>query len=248
ASKMVLKYKGSHSGLDSNTTWLPRGDTIASVVENGILLQHLISPWSYCITVPVRPMQVTFTPDNNRMLVVGENMHPKLPEDGISLVVFSSDSPEFKGTLPLTKYPNQVITSEVEEQILVTFTDSPAELWQMESINVDGSENVGFLRLHTYVVFKPGDVQWNNVQFGGKGDQFVIGLSSGGEIHIWDRASAVHLHSIEVTNIDMSWDLKLISVSQNDTSADSPIFALIHSSNVITLWGVEKSAGVVTRE
>jgi len=117
---------------------------------------------------------------------------------------------------------------------------APPQLWRVEMVK-DWDDNTNYhARLslrHTFMPKVPVDFAGPSY-FGGKDDQFVLCAGKAGDIHIWDRVSAVLLHHVGAQ--DVGGDLTCIA--WNPAAEDPFMFGTGCHDGTVRIWSSPRTS------
>jgi len=126
---------------------------------------------------------------------------------------------------------------------LVSYEDkAPPELWRLEQDKL--SNNTYKLTLRHVFLPKVSVEFAGQSYFGGRDDELVLCAAKAGDLHIWDRVTAVLLHHIRAQ--DVGGDLTCVAWSP---AADNPVmFATGSQIGEVRIWNSDTTRVEATKE
>jgi len=220
-------------------TWLPSGKAFASVEHDHI---HIVDLQGAILdTHYFRQMQihdVSFTPDEERMLLVGtlkfskKGLQPSKSRAEKRILVYDLADKKVENQVPVLENVRDVSIGSDGALALVSYEDrAPPEVWAIDIV-----ANEGRLRLlNTYMPTAPVDFAGPSY-FGGVKDQFVICAGKKGDIHIWDRETGLLLHSLQGANIVDGGTEDLTGIAWNHRAPGQFMFASATHDGTVRIW------------
>jgi len=179
-----------------------------------------------------------FTPDEERMLLVGtlrqspDGLVPRKARAEKRIIVYDLRDQKVENQVPVLENVKDITIDRDGHEALVSYEDkAPPELWRIGLVRNEGRLSL----THTYMPTTPTDFAGPSY-FGGTKDQFVICAGKKGDIHIWDRATGLLLHSLQGANIVESGSEDLTCIAWNHSSQGQFMFASATHDGTIRIW------------
>ncbi|KAG2032999.1 WD40-repeat-containing domain protein [Suillus americanus] len=231
----------------SSVVWLPANETQFFSVEGSRVLKLDIKGRvldSYYFG-GIQLHNVAVTPDGQRLLGVGpllaapNGMHPsRTTRVEKCIVVFNIETRTFENRIPVFDDVRDITVSKRGGNVLVSFEyKTPPQLWKMELVrdNKDRenpyAQTARLILRHTYEPTVHVDFVGPSY-FGGADDQLVLCAGKAGDIHIWERDTAILLHYIR----PQVFDGDLTCVAWNHSTDDSFMLATGSHDGTVHIW------------
>ncbi|KIJ11156.1 hypothetical protein PAXINDRAFT_157371 [Paxillus involutus ATCC 200175] len=232
--------------------WMPGGEAFLSVEGSEVvkLWLYLTIFWAKDLNGNILERyafhrvlihDVAATPDSLRLLVVGPVMSsptgllPSKSRVEKQLLVYNVETKMIENQTPVLNDVRDITLARNGQVALISYEyKAPPQLWKLDVVKdrIDSTTTTARLSLrHTYMPTMPIDFAGHSY-FGGKDDQLVLCAGKAGDIHIWDRDSAVLLHHVRAQ--DLGGDLTCIACNQ---SAEDPfMFATGSHDGAVRIW------------
>ncbi|KAF8842942.1 hypothetical protein BDN67DRAFT_925392 [Paxillus ammoniavirescens] len=222
--------------------WMPGGEAFLSVEGSEVvkldLNGNILERYAFHRVVI---HDVAATPDSLRLLVVGPVMssptglQPSKSRVEKQLLVYNVETKIIENQTPVLNDVRDITLARNGQVALISYEHkAPPQLWKLDVVKdrMDSTTTTARLSLrHTYMPTMPIDFAGHSY-FGGKDDQLVLCAGKAGDIHIWDRDSAVLLHHVRAQ--DLGGDLTCIACNQ---SAEDPfMFATGSHDGAVRIW------------
>lgn len=231
----------------SSVVWLPANETQFFSVEGSRVLKldikgRVLDSYHFG---GIQLHSVAVTPDGQRLLGVGpllaapNGMHPsRTTRVEKCIVVFNIETRTFENRIPVFDDVRDIKVSKRGGNVLVSFEyKTPPQLWKMELVrdNKDRenphAQTARLILRHTYEPTAHVDFVGPSY-FGGMDDQLVLCAGKAGDIHIWERDTAILLHYIR----PQVFDGDLTCVTWNHSTDDSFMLATGSHDGTVQIW------------
>ncbi|KAG1805570.1 WD40-repeat-containing domain protein [Suillus subaureus] len=231
----------------SSVVWLPANETQFFSVEGSRVLKldikgRVLDSYHFG---GIQLHSVAVTPDGQRLLGVGpllaapNGMHPsRTTRVEKCIVVFNIETRTFENRIPVFDDVRDIKVSKRGGNVLVSFEyKTPPQLWKMELVrdNKDRenphAQTARLILRHTYEPTAHVDFVGPSY-FGGMDDQLVLCAGKAGDIHIWERDTAILLHYIR----PQVFDGDLTCVTWNRSTDDSFMLATGSHDGTVQIW------------
>ncbi|EGO03920.1 hypothetical protein SERLA73DRAFT_102269 [Serpula lacrymans var. lacrymans S7.3] len=223
--------------------WLPGGEEAFLSVEGSEVIKLDLDGKVLDVYGFQRMMfhDIAVTPDSQRLLGVGplltspSGLQPSKSRVEKQLLVYNMETKQVENQTPVLSDVRHITLAHSGLVALVSYENkAPPQLWKLEMIRGQMDNTVTTARLtlrHTYMPNVPVDFAGPSY-FGGKDDQLVLCAGKAGDIHIWDRESAVLLHHVRAQAL--GGDLTCIAWNH---AADNPfMFATGSHDGAVRIW------------
>ncbi|KAG2337636.1 WD40 repeat-like protein [Suillus weaverae] len=231
----------------SSVVWLPANETQFFSVEGSRVLKLDIKGRvldSYYFG-GIQLHNVAVTPDGQRLLGVGpllaapNGMHPsRTTRVEKCIVVFNIETRTFENQTPVFNDVRDIAVSKKGGNVLISFQyKTPPQLWKMELVrDTKDRENpyaqtARLILRHTYEPTAHVDFVGPSY-FGGMDDQLVLCAGKAGDIHIWERDTAILLHYIR----PQMFGGDLTCVAWNHSADDPFMLATGSHDGTVHIW------------
>ncbi|KAG1748304.1 quinon protein alcohol dehydrogenase-like superfamily [Suillus paluster] len=177
---------------------------------------------------------VAITPDLQRLLGVGPilyspgGLHPSKSRVEKQLLVYNVETKVIENQTPVLNDVRDITLAKNGQVALVSYENkAPPQLWKLEMVK----DQARLTLRHTYMPKMPVDFAGPSY-FGGKDDQLVLCAGKAGDIHIWDRDSAVLLHHVRAQALGGD----LTCIAWNHASDNPFMFATGSHDGAVRLW------------
>ncbi|KAG0696113.1 hypothetical protein DFH29DRAFT_1004842 [Suillus ampliporus] len=177
---------------------------------------------------------VAITPDLQRLLGVGpilyspKGLHPSKSRVEKQLLVYNVETKVIENQTPVLNDVRDITIAKNGQVALVSYENkAPPQLWKLEMVK----DQARLTLRHTYMPKVPVDFAGPSY-FGGKDDQLVLCAGKAGDIHIWDRDSAVLLHHVRAQALGGD----LTCIAWNHASDNPFMFATGSHDGAVRLW------------
>ncbi|KAG2030418.1 quinon protein alcohol dehydrogenase-like superfamily [Suillus americanus] len=215
--------------------WLPGGEAFLSVEGSEVVKLDLngnVLDTYHFNRVFIH--DVAITPDLQRLLGVGpilyspKGLHPSKSRVEKQLLVYNVETKVIENQTPVLNDVRDITLAKSGQVALVSYENKAfPQLWKLEMVK----DQARLILRHTYMPKVPVDFAGPSY-FGGKDDQLVLCAGKAGDIHIWDRDSAVLLHHVRAQAL--SGDLTCIAWNH---ASDNPfMFATGSHDGAVRLW------------
>ncbi|KAF9233428.1 hypothetical protein BU15DRAFT_53925 [Melanogaster broomeanus] len=220
-------------------TWIPSGEAFMSVEGSEVV--KLVCVLDRYAFHRVLIHDVAVTPDSLRLLAVGPIMasptglQPSKSRVEKQFLVYNMETKLIENQTPVLNDVRDITLARNGQMALISYDNkAPPQLWKLDVVKdrMDSTTTTARLSLrHTYMPKMPVDFAGHSY-FGGKEDQLVLCAGKAGDIHIWDRDSAVLLHHVRAQAL--GGDLTCIAWNQ---SAENPfMFATGSHDGGVRVW------------
>lgn len=222
-------------------TWLPSGDAFMTVEGSRIVKLDLngkvLDKYTFN-RVLIHDFAVT--PDSRRLLCVGpilsspEGLQPSKSRVEKQLLVFNMHTKQVENQTPVLHDVKDITLSRDGRFVLISYEKASPQLWTLEMVKDRTVNMTTIARLvlrHAYVPKVPVDFAGHGY-FGGKDDQLVLCAGKAGDIYIWDRDSAILLHTISAQALGGD----LTCLAWNQAVEDVFMFATGSHDGAVRVW------------
>lgn len=215
--------------------WLPAGEAFLSVEGSEVVKLDLngnVLDTYHFDRVLIH--DIAITPDLQRLLGVGpilyspKGLHPSKSRVEKQLLVYNVETKVIENQTPVLNDVRDITLAKNGQVALVSYENKAfPQLWKLEMVK----DQARLTLRHTYMPKVPVDFAGPSY-FGGKDDQLVLCAGKAGDIHIWDRDSAVLLHHVRAQAL--GGDLTCIAWNH---ALDNPfMFATGSHDGAVRLW------------
>jgi WD40 repeat protein len=231
----------------SSVVWLPANETQFFSVEGTRVFKldirgRVLESYHFG---GIQLHNVAVTPDGQRLLGVGpllaapNGMHPsRTTRVEKCIVVFNIETRTFENQTPVFNDVRDITVSKKGGNVLISFEyKTPPQLWKMELVrDTKDRENpcaqtARLILRHTYEPTTHVDFVGPSY-FGGMDDQLVLCAGKAGDIHIWERDTAVLLHYIR----PQMFGGDLTCVAWNHSTDDPFMLATGSHDGTVHIW------------
>ncbi|KAG1834776.1 WD40-repeat-containing domain protein [Suillus variegatus] len=215
--------------------WLPRGEAFLSVEGSEVVKLDLNG--NVLDTYRFNRLfihDVAITPDLQWLLGVGpilyspKGLHPSKSRVEKQLLVYNIQTKVIENQTPVLNDVRDITLAKNGQVALVSYENKAfPQLWKLEIVK----DQARLTLRHTYMPKVPVDFAGPSY-FGGKDDQLVLCAGKAGDIHIWDRDSAVLLHHVRAQALGGD----LTCVAWNHASDNPFMFATGSHDGAVRLW------------
>lgn len=215
--------------------WLPGGEAFLSVEGSEVVKLDLHGNVldTYCFN-RVFIHDVAITPDLQRLLGVGpilyspKGLHPSKSRVEKQLLIYNVETKVIENQTPVLNDVRDITLAKNGQVALVSYENKAfPQLWKLEIVK----DQARLTLRHTYMPKVPVDFAGPSY-FGGKDDQLVLCAGKAGDIHIWDRDSAVLLHHVRAQALGGD----LTCIAWNHASDNPFMFATGSHDGAVRLW------------
>lgn len=215
--------------------WFPGGEAFLSVEGNEVVKLGLNGDVldTYHFN-RVFLHNVAITPDLRRLLGVGpilyspKGLHPSKSRVEKQLLVYNIETKVIESQTPVLNDVRDITLAKNGQVALVSYENEAfPQLWKLEMVK----DQARLTLCHTYMPKVPVDFAGPSY-FGGKDDQLVLCTGKVGDIHIWDRDSAVLLHHVRAQALGGD----LTCIAWNHASDNPFMFATGSHYGGVRLW------------
>ncbi|KAF8595382.1 WD40 repeat-like protein [Ceratobasidium sp. AG-I] len=174
------------------------------------------------------------TPNESRIVAVAsllsskDNLKPTKSRNEKRILVYNLQTKEIENQVPLLQDIKDITLTERGDYALVSYgSRSPPQAWRIDMIAKE--EKCRLVLAHTYFTKHPVDFAGSSY-FGGVNDVFVLSVSKGGEIYIWERASGMLLHSLKAP------DQELTNIAWSHKSPCGFMLASAAHDGIVRIW------------
>ncbi|EIW78840.1 hypothetical protein CONPUDRAFT_155557 [Coniophora puteana RWD-64-598 SS2] len=188
----------------------------------------------------MRLHNVAVTNDGQRILGVGalisspSGLHPsRSSRVEKRVIVYNMESKHLESQIPVYSDVKDITISRKANLALISYENkTPPQLWKLELVkDRDHVSTVMRLSLrHTYMPKSNVDFSGPSY-FGGKEDQLVLCAGKAGDLHIWDRDSAVLLHYIRPQALG-----DVTCIAWNQATDEQFMFATGSHDGTVRVW------------
>ncbi|CAE6474257.1 unnamed protein product [Rhizoctonia solani] len=190
---------------------------------------------------------VKVMPDEERVVCVATLLQSKTNDQPINsryekrILIYNFRTMEVESQVPLLQDVRNIALTALGNYALVSYENkAPPQTWRINEIDKqkgNGSEikKCQLTLSQTYITKNPVDFAGPSF-FGGPKDTLVIAASRAGEIYIWERSSAILLHTLTTPS-----SKELTSLAWNRKSANQFMLAAAARDGTIRLWRTEPS-------
>ncbi|KAI6045140.1 hypothetical protein EDC04DRAFT_2560260, partial [Pisolithus marmoratus] len=223
--------------------WLPNSEGFLSVEGSSVIKLDLAGRVLGTYELgQVHLHNVAVTEDCQRLIGVGPSIpRPDGPHPSCHrrvekrLIVYNMLAEKIEGQTPFANNVQGITMARRASIALISPEKSPPQLWELESV-WDRDNNCRISRLsfkHTYTREAQFELA-GPCYFGGMDDQFVLCAGRAGDIHIWDRDTALLLRYIRPQTPNTFGDLSCIA--WNYGPDDTFMFATGGHDGTVRLW------------
>ncbi|KAG1736997.1 WD40-repeat-containing domain protein [Suillus lakei] len=226
----------------SSVVWLPANETQFFSVEGSRVLKLVLDSYHFG---GIQLHNVAVTPDGQRLLGVGpllaapNGMHPsRTTRVEKCIVVFNIETRTFENQTPVFNDVRDITMSKRGGNVLISFEyKTPPQLWKMELVrDTKDRENpyaqtARLILRHMYEPIAHVDFVGPSY-FGGMDDQLVLCAGKAGDIHIWERDTAILLHYIR----PQVFGGDLTCVAWNHSTDDPLMLATGSHDGTVHIW------------
>ncbi|EIW78473.1 WD40 repeat-like protein [Coniophora puteana RWD-64-598 SS2] len=226
-----------------SVAWLPSGNAFMSV-EGSEVVQldiHTGKVLDYYEFDRVMIHDVAVTPDSQRLLGVGpitaspNGLKPSKSRVEKQLLVYNIQTKQIENQTPVLNDVRDITISRNGQVALISYENkAPPQLWKLEHVKARADCSTTSVRLtlrHTYMPKVSVDFAGPSY-FGGKDDQLVLCAGKAGDIHIWDRQSAVLLHHVRAQVLGGD----LTCIAWNSAASQPFMFATGSHDGAVRIW------------
>ncbi|KAG2052733.1 WD40 repeat-like protein [Suillus hirtellus] len=231
----------------SSVVWLPANETQFLSVEGSRVLKldikgRVLDSYHFG---GIQLHNVAVTPDGQRLLGVGpllaapNGMHPsRTTRVEKCIVVLNMETRTFENQTPVFNDVRDITMSKRGGNVLISFEHKThPQLWKMELVrDTKDRENpyaqtARLILRHTYEPTVRVDFVGPSY-FGGVDDQLVLCAGKAGDIHIWERDTAILLHYIR----PQAFGGDLTCVAWNHSTDDPCMLATGSHDGTVHIW------------
>ncbi|KAG1876395.1 quinon protein alcohol dehydrogenase-like superfamily [Suillus subluteus] len=215
--------------------WLPGGEAFLSVEGSEVVKLDLngnVLDTYHFNRVFIH--DVAITPDLQRLLGVGpilyspKGLHPSKSRVEKQLLVYNVETRVIENQTPVLNDVRDITLAKNGQVALVSYENKAfPQLWKLEMVK----DQARLILRHTYMPKVPVDFAGPSY-FGGKDDQLVLCAGKAGDIHIWDRDSAMLLHHVRAQALGGD----LTCIAWNHASDNPFMFATGSHDGAVRLW------------
>ncbi|KAG2156855.1 WD40-repeat-containing domain protein [Suillus bovinus] len=216
-------------------TWLPGGEAFLSVEGSEVvkldLNGNVLDTYRFN---RVFIHDVAITHDLQRLLCVGpilyspKGLHPSKSRVEKQLLVYNIQTKVIENQTPILNDVRDIMLAKNGQVALVSYENKAfPQLWKLEMVK----DQARLTLRHTYMPRVLVDFAGPSY-FGGKDDQLVLCAGKAGDIHIWDRDSAVLLHHVRAQALGGD----LTCIAWNHASDNPFMFATGSHDGAVRLW------------
>ncbi|KAH7322143.1 hypothetical protein B0J17DRAFT_633508 [Rhizoctonia solani] len=190
---------------------------------------------------------VKVMPDEERVVCVATLLQSRTNDQPINsryekrIIIYNFRTREVESQVPLLQDVRDIALTALGNYALVSYENkAPPQTWRIDEVDEcqeDGSrlKKCELTISQTYITKNPVDFAGASF-FGGPKDTFVIAASRAGEIYIWERSSAILLHTLTTPS-----NKELTSLAWNGKSPNQFMLAAAARDGTIRMWRTKVS-------